>query len=60
MSQRALTAIKNALTVFPGLRVGQLIHNATHGADIFYTTDEDLALMIEDFIKAHGAPNAGA
>jgi hypothetical protein len=44
-------ALRDAMLAFPHLRVGQLIWNATNGADLFYLGDKELAEMLRAFVK---------
>lgn len=44
--------LRRAQEKLPGMRIGQLIYNATNGADIFYWSDDKLIRTIENFVVA--------
>lgn len=50
-SAEITTLIRSAKLAFPGMRVGQLIWDATMGEDIFYMSDEDLARHIRTYMS---------
>lgn len=45
--------LQQAQEKLPELRLGQLIFNATAGADIFYWSDDKLIRTIENYVSAH-------
>lgn len=51
---KAVEAIVVAGGVFPQLRVGQLLKNATSGKNLYYVTDEELATALYTYIEEHG------
>jgi len=52
-STEALGVLAVAVAKFPQLRICQLIVNATNTKDPFYITDDNLAVMLLDFIQKH-------
>jgi hypothetical protein len=40
----------------PKLRLGQLLHNATHGVDIFYLYDDEFSKLLELYLPKSKRP----
>lgn len=54
----ALGMVAIAAARFPELRICQIIVNATGASDPFYITDDNLAVMLLEFVQKH-APRRG-
>lgn len=51
-AERVLRAIRDALTAFPGMRIGQLLENCLReGESIYYYDDTLLACRIEAYLR---------
>lgn len=49
LQEEIFAVLREILQAHPYLRVAQVIHNATSGADIFYWSDEKLLRTLQEY-----------